>query len=966
MYHSTILIELIGDGPMAEAASKVEPLEGFVHKISSTTWEDLLARLEALDASNNPDHMPTLVMAQVRTENDLRQLEKVLGQLSVLKTVLANTQRPYDQADISPLHDTEIIALITPELFNQLGPECDDLTDAWILPIDKQEALFRIRKWQHRFEQRANAWQTSQYLEATLNSTPSLVWYKTADGIHKKVNRSFCLTVDKPKSDIEGKGHAYIWDVENDDPACIESERRTMETRSTCVTEEAVQAGNDVKLLTTYKSPLYDLDGSVMGTVGIGIDVTQERMYRDNLIKKNDDLEAIFSAMECGVLVHSLDGSRVLEINQAALDILGYNTVDDMIGAGFDMFAASVLPEDAEKMREKLKELKEVGDSVSMSYRTQHDDGAIIHVIGNIKLIERNGELLYQRFLLDDSERQHAEERREKRQQALLQTLSERYTAVFVMDVTTGAGEILRLSKDLKGRAENRIFELESVNKALEDYVDKLVAEDDKESVLQAIKRENILEQLNDQQRYTVLYRAKSWEEIENAIEEGTLEEIDPDELYEYRQITVAKAGSWAGNTKYAVIGFRNVDAETRAEMEQKALLEAARDAAERANQAKSAFLSSMSHDIRTPMNAVIGFTDLARAHVDDPQAVEGYLDKISTSSTHLLNLINDILDMSRIESGNVALDKRPCDMKEILDGLISIMEPEAERRELSLKLITEGDIDIPILADKLKVDQIMLNLLGNAVKFTPAGGAVEVGCKRISAPSTSEATYRLTVKDNGIGMAQDFLERIFDAFAREQTSTVSGIEGTGLGMAITKNLVDMMGGTIRVASKKDVGTCFTVELTFDKASEDEAKLIGTSPHAHSIHYDKLSGTRVLLVEDNMLNREIATAILQGADLEVECAVNGQDAIDKLVEAEPGHFQVVLMDIQMPVLDGYEATERIRQLDDSAKANVPILALTANAFEEDRKHALDAGMNGHVTKPININELFEVMEDVLD
>lgn len=238
-------------------------------------------------------------------------------------------------------------------------------------------------------------------MEATINSVPSLVWYKSKDGIHHKVNDAFCATVNKTKEQVQGRGHAYIWDVEADDPACIESERRVMAAKSTIVSEETVQTSDGTRLLTTYKSPLYNIDGSVMGTVGVGIDVTQERAYEDEIVEKNRTMETIFTTMDCGVITHSLDGTRLLGINQAALDILGYDSAEDLMAAGFDMVAPSVVDEGAGKMRESIATLKNVGDSVSTEYRVRHDNGDIVHVMGNVKLIESDGELLLQRYLLD-------------------------------------------------------------------------------------------------------------------------------------------------------------------------------------------------------------------------------------------------------------------------------------------------------------------------------------------------------------------------------------------------------------------------------------------------------------------------------------------------------------------------------------------------------------------------------------
>ena len=254
---------------------------------------------------------------------------------------------------------TTVTLIVSHDQVPAVEPYFNDIADLWIAPLSAAEASWRFNHWQRACKRYADSWETSQYLEATINSIPSLVWYKSKDGIHHKVNDAFCATVNKTKEQVQGRGHAYIWDVEADDPACIESERRVMAAKSTIVSEETVQTSDGTRLLTTYKSPLYNIDGSVMGTVGVGIDVTQERAYEDEIVEKNHTMETIFTTMDCGVITHSLDGTRLLGINQAALDILGYDSAEDLMAAGFDMVAPSVVSEDAAKMRESIATLEE-------------------------------------------------------------------------------------------------------------------------------------------------------------------------------------------------------------------------------------------------------------------------------------------------------------------------------------------------------------------------------------------------------------------------------------------------------------------------------------------------------------------------------------------------------------------------------------------------------------------------------
>ena len=519
--------------------------------------------------------------------------------------------------------------------------------------------------------------------------------------------------------------------------------------------------------------------------------------------------------------------------------------------------------------------------------------------------------------------------------------------------------------------------------------------------------------------------------------------------------------------------------------------------AAETANRAKSTFLSNMSHDIRTPMNAIIGFTTLAVSNIDDKNRVRDYLGKILSSSKHLLSLINDILDMSRIESGKIHLEETEVSLSEVLHDLKTIISGQIHAKQLELYMDAMDVINEDVYCDKTRLNQVLLNLLSNAVKFTPAGGTVSVRLKQCPGTVKGSALYEIRVKDNGIGMSQEFVQKIFSPFERERTSTVSRTQGTGLGMAITKNIVDMMGGTIEVQTEQGKGTEFIVRLPFriqpehhriEKIAEleglkalvvdddfntcdsvtkmlvkvgmrsewtlsgKEAVLrarqsmeLGDAFHAYIIDwrlpdmngievtrqirslgddtpiiiltaYDwsdievearaagvtafcakplfmsdirdtlmaaigqnqaeqekpvlpaagfDFRGKCILLVEDNELNREIAVEILNEYGFLVDTAENGAEAVEKVKNSTPGDYDLVLMDVQMPVMNGYEATKQIRALTDPALAGITILAMTANAFDEDRKKSLECGMNGFLSKPIVIEELLNTLQNNL-
>ena len=976
---------------------------------------------------------------------------------------------------------TALIVLGTREQLSQLTDLLPALTDLWPLPMSEEELRFRFQKWQQTCHQEKDLWESRQYLEAAINSVPNLVWYKSKEGVHEKVNDSFCQTVSKTKEQVQGQRHAYIWDVEQDDPACIESERIVMESRQTGIAEETIQTGEGTRLLTTYKTPLYDLDGSVMGTVGVGIDVTKERAYEAELRRENHALETLFTTMDCGVLCHSLDGSHILSVNRAALSILGYPSQEELSRAGFDTIATSVFSEDREKLLSSIKSLKNVGDSVSVEYRVRHPNGDILHIMGNVKLIEEDGELFYQRFLLDCTaqKQQEREEqlRKERRHQELVQALSTDYNLVCYFDLETRQGTALRTYACPAGLLEQLFTGDLSLDVHMENYIQTCVYVDDRDMLRRIFAGDNLLRALQDQGIYYLNYRTVCMGDIR------------------YFQMKAVPIGDRA-SSRGVVIGFRSVDAETRSEMEKKNLLEDALAQANRASKAKSVFLSNMSHDIRTPMNAIIGFTALATTHLDNREQVEEYLKKIMTSGNHLLSLINDVLDMSRIESGKMYLDEKPCTLPDILHGLRSIVQADVHAKQLELYMDAVDVIHEDILCDRLRLNQILLNLLGNSIKYTPAGGIVSIRVMEKPSAPAGHASYEFSIRDTGIGMSEEFVAHIFEPFERERNSTTSGIQGTGLGMAITRNIVEMMNGSIHVKSRQGVGTEFTVDLTFRLCSDEkqpttipelsgcralvvdddfntcdsvscmlqqigmraewtlsgkEAVLRTRQAVMRRDHYSvyiidwllpdmngievtrrirkecgdevpiivltaydwadieeeateagvtafcgkplflselrdclmSIVGTeetpeekgqlsaqpldlgRILLAEDNELNQEIAQAILEEAGFTVEIAENGQIALDRLTHAEPDYYQLILMDVQMPGMNGYEATQAIRALENPALSSIPILAMTANAFEEDKQTALKCGMNGHISKPIDIAKLLETLENVL-
>ena len=388
----------------------------------------------------------------------------------------------------------------------------------------------------------------------------------------------------------------------------------------------------------------------------------------------------------------------------------------------------------------------------------------------------------------------------------------------------------------------------------------------------------------------------------------------------------------------------------------EKAILEA-----KNANEAKTRFLFNMSHDIRTPMNAIIGFSELLEKHIDEKDKAIDYLGKIKSSSNFLLSLINYVLEMARIESGKLVLKKEVGCVTELIESLTDVFETGVKKKFITYSCKTDIQHKY-VICDEIKVREIFINIIGNSVKYTPEGGKISVSVKEEPFEKENYIAYRIIVEDNGIGMSKEYLPHIFEEFSREHTSTESKVTGTGLGLPIVKSLIDMMGGTIEVESQLGCGTKMTVVLPFELASEKQ--ILEEKQKEKEKISDSILGKRVLLAEDNELNAEIAMTVLKENGLKAERAANGKQCIEMLKKMPEDYYDMILMDIQMPEMDGYEATKLIRHLDD-ARADIPIVAMTANAFEEDRQKALESGMNAHVSKPVDMNMLFKVMAQIL-
>ena len=541
-------------------------------------------------------------------------------------------------------------------------------------------------------------------------------------------------------------------------------------------------------------------------------------------------------------------------------------------------------------------------------------------------------------------ERLLEEEKRSHRHDAILKQLATEYSSVYYVDLDEN---IVIPYRDFGMVFADENIELEkeyTFTSLFYMYINKNVVEEDREGMYMFTDKDILMQYLKENGTYTRIYR------------------IFRDNREQYARMRITKADK-GEDLRYIVFGFGVADKEVREEQERQRVLRDALTQAELASKAKTSFLFNMSHDIRTPMNAIIGFTDLALGHLDDNKLIEDYLGKIKSSGNQLLGIINGILDMSRIESGKMVIDEEECSLSKIIYELRDILQADVDSKNINFVCNTNEIKHDVIRCDRVRINQILMNCLGNAIKFTPEGGTVSINVSESNHTSDNYASYNFVIKDTGIGMSRDFLEHIFEPFEREKTSTVSGVQGTGLGMAITKNLVDMMGGTINVLSELGVGTEFVISLGFK--FDNDIQINNTGEEDIESQDISIKDVRVLVVEDNDLNREIMSAVLLQAGAIVDKAENGLVAVDKVMASSKGDYDIILMDIQMPVLNGYEATRRIRYMTEIEKSTIPIIAVSANAFEEDRKKSIGMGMNSHISKPINANNMIETVYKIL-
>ena len=600
-----------------------------------------------------------------------------------------------------------------------------------------------------------------------------------------------------------------------------------------------------------------------------------------------------------------------------------------------------------------IYEATEVGEIYDMVVVFEEDEwvNLLSIPVTTLEQAKRKAEKELKEELRSKQEAEAEYNKMREEQLAIFDALADNYANVYIVDTAEETLRVLKLNGYITTGVNSDVATVYPYAVVKNQYVSERVLPEEQDMMMDALELDSVKRALMDSDEYAGNYRVLSNGETH---------------YYQYKYIKLRNFG-------YIIAGFQNVDDIIEEQQKYQTQLSEALSAAQQASRAKSTFLNNMSHDIRTPMNAIIGFTALAQSHITDQVQVQDYLSKINTSSEHLLELINDILDMSRIESGMVKLEEKAVCMTDIIHDLQTMTQGLADAKNINLVIDMQDIIHENVFVDKLRLNQVMLNIVSNAIKFTQTGGNVAIRLIELPCRTSCYASYEFSVKDNGIGMSQEFIGHIFDTFTREYSSTVSGIQGTGLGMAITKNIIDMMGGDIRVESEEGKGSLFTVSLNLRltdgslESGQMESEEVANDNIVMSRQINRkrdYSGKRALLVEDNELNREIAMAILEETGMDVDSVCDGDEAVSAIDNEPADRYDIILMDIQMPRMDGYTATRAIRALADDKKSNIPIVAMTANAFEEDRKKAFASGMNEHIIKPVSMDAIVTVLDEI--
>ena len=660
-------------------------------------------------------------------------------------------------------------------------------------------------------------------------------------------------------------------------------------------------------------------------------------------------IEQIGEDMPGGFFIYKATGNEeLLYANKAVFKIFGCETLEEFKELTGYTFKGMLCPDDYEKVSGSIVDQieKSQGNLDYVEYRIVRKDGKIrwLDDYGHYVNSDVYGGLFYV-FISDITEKRVQMEADKAVYTAVIDALSRAYNAVWLInDIATGSFSLFRADTSegsIHTRPTKEALEQLTYEDAKANYINNFVAPSDRERLRKELTLENITANTSSKKVFGVVFKR-------------VVGDMECYYRIEFTQVQLP-------NGKTGIVaGFKDVDEDVRKEQEIQQVLRDAIDTANATSKAKSDFLSSMSHDIRTPMNGIIGMTAIATAHLDDRERVEDCLKKISEASSHLLSLINEVLDMNKIESGKVELNEENFNLSELVNTLLAMTKAQLESHRHKLKVNIADVIHENVIGDSHRIQQVFVNLMSNAIKYTPDGGTISLTVAERPTNAHGIACYEFVFEDNGIGMTEEFQKPLFEPFTRANDKKTVAIQGTGLGMTISQSLVRMMGGDIQVKSKPGEGSRFTVTIYLKFVDVQNAEPHKEDP-LKNLEDLKFEGKRILLVEDHPVNAEIAKNVLQMTGLEVEWVVDGEAAVERMANSKEGEFDLVFMDIQMPNMDGYQATAAIRAMTTYAR-RIPIVAMTANAFADDIRRAKEVGMNGHISKPLDFNELARILQ----
>ena len=679
------------------------------------------------------------------------------------------------------------------------------------------------------------------------------------------------------------------------------------------------------------------IEGKVAGVLAMDIFIESiQEMLNDESMFENS--YGFLVDADMGVIIHPDEKFEYVD-NPIAIDSVGnadYDKLRETIESGNDEI--SITDYDGVSRTFQIKELEETGwfvitavdnDLISGETRALRKNIILVAVLVIAISLVIEAIVRYRNF------GKAVEDEKEKERTKLdnvMSSIAGNYELLMSFDFSNNNIELFKVSENIL-----TVLDSENYVTTLRNYADAFIVPDDRQFFLDSIRRDKVFESISAGRAHVLSFRVG-----------------DP-ENPEWREVRYVYSPEFGEKT--CLVGLKDITDDVTAAHKSQAELQDAKNKAEAANNAKSVFLFNMSHDIRTPMNAIVGFTDMALKNIGNNEKVDDCLKKVQISGQHLLKILNDVLDMAGIENDNVVIEEKTVSIRESASAVRDMFIQQAKEKNIEFVVDTKSINDDKVVADEIHINQILMNILSNAFKFTDEGGKVVYTVKQLPSTNMGYGKYRFTIEDNGIGMSKEFLSEIYESFSRENDSTHSKVEGTGLGMAIVKRLTDLLEGNVNIESEKGKGTKVTVELSLKFAPSDaQIKITQTADDSTG-----LVGKRILLVEDNELNREIVLDILEDEGILVEEAEDGDIAVDMVRNAPDTYYDAILMDIQMPRMDGYTATALIRKLPPE-DLRIPIIALSANAFEEDKRKSKEAGMDEHLSKPVEVDLLLKTLE----